>query len=688
VAMPDSMTQLLRSGPPGTKVDLVIVGDGFADGDQTLYNDHVNNVVMRDLFGRRGDYFYEDAQAFNVYRVNLISADSGVTRHTYDANGNLVSQTNRNTALDTVFTAVWERCWIEDGPNTTARLSSALSTWAPDWNFVLIVLNEAGFGGCARGNKLYVTRGVGWDVIAHEFGHGFGSLADEYCRPGSHSGGEPGVANITANTDRNSLKWRGFVRPSTPVPTGVNASPGTGGCTPYNQGTRPTWWDAALDAGTFEGGSYVDDGLYRPAENCRMRGNAPPFCPICYSEMKRIQHPYTGRNFERVYTGDFNGDGRDDVLVHSGNSIQIYRSNGAQLDIVFSAVERVPGSWQFAADDQLFIADFNDDGKDEVVVYNSTNWNQEYLGLLADDGSDGLRLVRRYDDTISGWQFHRDDRFYVADFDGNGRKDLLVFNGTNWSTPYFGMLRSNGTSFTVVRRYEDSLAGWQMRQSDRHYVGDFDGNGSDDLYVWNGVDWSVRYLTMLRSDGTGFTQVRRYDDALPGWSMATGDMHYAGDFSGDGKADLYVFNGVNWNMAYLGMLRSDGANLTTVRRYDGNAPGWQMRTNDHHFVGDIDGNGRADLFVYNHQDWATQYLGTMVSTGDALTCSWSSDWVGEWNLGAVDQFEVCNYEGGNRRRNLIVHNRDWLGMIRAAPTLSLRRIYHKWIHNYRYGRNW
>jgi hypothetical protein len=27
-------------------------------------------------------------------------------------------------------------------------------------------------------------------------------------------------------------------------------------------------------------------------------------------------------------------------------------------------------------------------------------------------------------------------------------------------------------------------------------------------------------------------------------------------------------------------------------------------------------------------------------------------------------------------------------MIRATPTLSLRRIYHKWIHNYRYGRNW
>jgi hypothetical protein len=123
-------------------------------------------------------------------------------------------------------------------------------------------------------------------------------------------------------------------------------------------------------------------------------------------------------------------------------------------------------------------------------------------------------------------------------------------------------------------------------------------------------------------------------------------------------------------------------------RYDGNAPGWQMRRNDRHFVADIDGNGRADLFVYNYSDWSTEYLGTMISTGSGLTSSWKEDWVGEWNLGAVDRFEPCNYEGTGGIRNLIVHNRDWLGMIRATPTLSLQRLYHKWIHNYRYGRNW
>ena len=103
-----------------------------------------------------------------------------------------------------------------------------------------------------------------------------------------------------------------------------------------------------------------------------MRGNSPPYCPVCYTQLKTLMHPFSGHSFLNCYAGDFNGDGKDDLLVHNGNSIMLFRSNGSQLDLVFSAVERVPGSWQFQPGDRFFIGDFNNDGKDEVVVYNST----------------------------------------------------------------------------------------------------------------------------------------------------------------------------------------------------------------------------------------------------------------------------------------------------------------------------
>jgi hypothetical protein len=692
--MPDSVTQILRSGPPGTKKNIAVLGDGFAAGDQTTYNNKVKELLLDGVFGH--DYFYEDAQAFNIFRVNLISNDSGVSQRVYDEHGTpadgsddtIVSTTIKDTALGYIFSGSWAHCWLESGANTATLVQNALDTWVPDYDLVLIILNEPGFGGCGGGGFQIVTLGSSWPVMAHEFGHGTGGLADEYCQPGTYTGGEPGTVDITANTNRNTLKWRQFVNPSTPIPTGINPTPGTGICTGYNQGTAPPGWSSDQDVGLFEGASYKDTGLYRPVINCRMRGNSPPYCPVCYTQLKTLMHPFSGHSFLKCYAGDFNGDGRDDLLVHNGNSIMLFRSNGSQLDLVFSAVERVPGSWQFQPGDKFYIGDFNDDGKDEVAIYNSTDWIMEYLGLLADDGNGGLKLIARYDDAMPGWQFQANDVFYVADFDGDGREDLFVFNGNNWAIPYVGMLRSWGGGFTVVRRYDGSMPGWQMRPDDRHVVGDFNGDGKDDLWVFNGSNWAYPYLGMLRSTGSALAMSRRYDNKLPGWQMSSGDRHFVGDFDGDGKADLYVFNGDNWAMAYLGMWRSLGNALCLVDRYDGNVPGWQMRRHDQHWLSDINGDGRRDLFVFNAQDWRTEYLGTMISNGLGVSAAWKADWVGEWNLGSVDRFEVCNYEGVAGQRDLFVHNQDWFGMIRALPALSLQRIYYKWIHNYRYGRNW
>jgi hypothetical protein len=64
-----------------------------------------------------------------------------------------------------------------------------------------------------------------------------------------------------------------------------------------------------------------------------------------------------------------------------------------------------------------------------------------------------------------------------------------------------------------------------------------------------------------------------------------------------------------------------------------------------------------------------------------------ADWVGGWHIGTVDRFEVCNYEGAAGSPDLFVHNQDWFGMMRAASPVALDKICYRWLHNYRYGRN-
>ena len=107
--MPDSVTQIRKAGPVGSKRNLAILGDGFAAGDQTIYNNWVQTNVLDGLF--KQDYFYEDASAWNIFRVNLISNDSGVSQRVYNEMGTpadpsddtITSETAKDTALGMIF---------------------------------------------------------------------------------------------------------------------------------------------------------------------------------------------------------------------------------------------------------------------------------------------------------------------------------------------------------------------------------------------------------------------------------------------------------------------------------------------------------------------------------------------------------------------------------------------------------
>ncbi len=690
--MVDSVTRLRSAGPTGLKRNLAVIGDGFTAADQITYNNWVQTTLIEGVFGR--DYFLEDAAAWNIFRVNLESVDSGISTRVYNEMGTpedgsddtVTSDTTLNTPLGMIFSNSWAHCWMEYGTNTDQAIKDTLKKWVPDSQLVLIVLNTMGFGGCGGGGRAHVTLGTGWDVLAHEFGHGLGGLADEYCVANAYEGSEPGAVNLTINTNAATTKWGRFIAPTTPTPTGI------GDCADYTQGVKPATWDDDQDVGLFEGGNTNQTGIYRPVVSCRMRSNSPPFCPVCYTSFKQQYDTWTGHHFLNCHVGDFNGDGRSDVLVHAGNSVQIFRSNGTQLDHVWSGVERVPGSWQFQDNDEFYIGDFNGDGKDEVVVFNGSDWVMPYLGLLADDGNNGLRLVARYDGDISGWGgLARNDRFYVGDFTGNGRQDMIVFNGDDWSMAYVAMLRSTGSGFQLIRRFDGDIPGWGgLARHDQLFVGDYSGNGRSDVYIFNGRDWSMSYVGMFRSTGSDLQMTERYDGDIPGWGgLAEHDHLIVGDFDGDGKDDIFIFNGEDWSMPYLGMFRSTGNALEIVNRYDGDVPGWGgLARHDKFLKADINGDRRADLFAYNLVDWSEEYLGRMISTGTGLRASFTGDWVGEWNLGGGDRFEVCNYQGLTGQPNLFVHNRDWFGMIQGRRGLSLQRLYYRWIHNYRHGRNW
>lgn len=301
----DSMTPLLLSGEAGTKCDLAVLGDGFAAGDdQIIYNNVVKDLVLHGVFNN--DFFLEYKSAFNIYRVNLISHDSGVGTKEYSVDpitkkctkdSTLINTTTKNTSLRTYYNGCWYKDWMERRPETDTLVENALNEWVPDYNIVLIILNTSGFvGQKAENGMVFISLGVTWDTIAHEFGHKLGDLADEYCKyKEKYEGGEPWYVNVTINTNIDTLKWKSYLDPAIKkVPTGIQPDPPTvvKNCVGFNQGIPPNYWDDNQSVGLFEGAKTCNRGIYRPVINCRMRSNLPHFCPVCYDHMKSVINDY------------------------------------------------------------------------------------------------------------------------------------------------------------------------------------------------------------------------------------------------------------------------------------------------------------------------------------------------------------------------------------------------------------
>ena len=104
----------------------------------------MQNMVIRDLFSEtRNGAYREIMGAFNLFRVNAVSAQSGIT--TVDANGNVLNTVN--TFLGYRYSGMWNRCWMEPGPNSEATLATTLDNLVPGWTHAFIILNTTSGGG-------------------------------------------------------------------------------------------------------------------------------------------------------------------------------------------------------------------------------------------------------------------------------------------------------------------------------------------------------------------------------------------------------------------------------------------------------------------------------------------------------------------------------------------------------------
>jgi hypothetical protein len=189
--------------------------------------------------------------------------------------------------------------------------------------------------------------------------------------------------------------------------------------------------------------------------------------------------------------GDFDGDGRDDVLWRNASTGEnyIYLMNGLEILPGEGHIRTVTDlNWQIAG-----VGDFDGDGKADILWRDSaTGENYIYpmsgTEILASEGY--VRTVADLNWDVAG----------AGDFDGDGKTDILWHNSSTGENYVYPM---NGTQILASEGYTRTVASQDWQVAD---VGDYDGDGRADI-LWRNTStgenyiWPMDGLTILSGEG-------------------------------------------------------------------------------------------------------------------------------------------------------------------------------------------
>jgi hypothetical protein len=264
-------TQIFGGAPRTQAFNVMLLAEGFTAAQQADFNSACGEFVIA---FRATSPFDVLSPAINIFRVNVISTDSGADDPV--ATGGTGAEVR--TYFDASFGSNGIRRLLVCNTSTVLQVAAAQ---VPEFTAAVVVVNSIVYGGSGGSVGTYSLAGGATEIAIHEMGHTAFGLADEYpyYAGGNETGHdhhppvEPGEPNVTINTDRNTLKWRSAVPPGTPLPTMSNPS-----CNQPDGRPSPLPTDAV---GLFEGAHYYHCGCFRPQYDCKMRNLGAPFCRVC-----------------------------------------------------------------------------------------------------------------------------------------------------------------------------------------------------------------------------------------------------------------------------------------------------------------------------------------------------------------------------------------------------------------------
>jgi hypothetical protein len=311
-AYADNVVPIQVNGDSATKVDLLLLGDGYTIEEQDDFVRKARELTEL-LFATSP--FRERRSDFNIWALAPASAESGVSRPS--------TGIYRDSPIGATYDAFRSERYVLTNDNREWRRIAS----STPYDFVEILTNSEVYGGGGI-YGLFSTAAANNDwapyVFVHEFGHHFAGLADEYYTSSVayESSGEitePYEPNVTALLDPDKVKWRDLVKDDTPVPTpwpkdayeehslayqarraimrkeNVAEAEMSKLFTDEQEFVEGLFSEAPYrnEVGAFEGAIYQAKGYYRPEQNCIMFTRTTDFCRVCAAAIEAVIDEYT-----------------------------------------------------------------------------------------------------------------------------------------------------------------------------------------------------------------------------------------------------------------------------------------------------------------------------------------------------------------------------------------------------------
>ncbi len=255
-----------------------------------------------------------------------------------------------------------------------------------------------------------------------------------------------------------------------------------------------------------------------------------------------------------IKIADVDGDGRLDIVVLSAgnNTVSVFRNLG--LTPLVRDSFSLPVDFGTGSDpEQLNITDLDGDAKPELIVVNTIDDTFSVLQNVSTAGSLSANSFADKVDFITG---NSPVGLAVADFDGDGKKDIAITNNVTDNTISIfrnvvsnGVIAANSFAAKVDLATGNSPVGLA--------VGDLDGDSKPEIVAVNNADGTLSVYKNIATVGN--ISSSSFNQKIDFTTGANPAFVSIADIDGDGKPELIVTgNGSKSTVTILKNVLGDG----------------------------------------------------------------------------------------------------------------------------------